>query len=121
VASFDTQSRLLFLQALAGKIDADTFQRIDQVYHFSAIRNPEVRFAWLMQGLALKITQPEFLRDVEAMLSEQGRMKFTRPLYRSFAAVDRARALAVFAKNSSSYHPVCVRLVQKDFADSQRS
>jgi leukotriene-A4 hydrolase len=121
VSSFNTQSRLLFLQALEGKIDADTFRRIDQVYHFSAIRNPEVRFAWLMQGLALKVAQPDFLRDVEAMLSQQGRMKFTRPLYRSLAAVDRARALAVFAENTSSYHPVCVRLVQKDFDDSQRN
>jgi leukotriene-A4 hydrolase len=73
-----------------------------------------------MQGLALKVAQPEFLRDVEAMLSQQGRMKFTRPLYRGLAAVDRARALAVFAENASSYHPVCARMVQKDFDDSQR-
>ncbi len=112
--SFNTQSKLLFLQAVDGKIDQGTYFLIDRLYHMSAIRNPEVRFAWLMQGLELKVKKEELLHNVEAMLSEQGRMKFTRPLYRKLAALDRERALRVFAKNSGEYHPICAKMVQKD-------
>lgn len=50
------------------------------------------------------------------LATEQGRMKFTRPMYRELVKVDRPLAKATFAANKSSYHPICSKMVQKDLA-----
>jgi len=50
------------------------------------------------------------------MVTEQGRMKFTRPLYRDLNEWDEARPLAVetFKKNRPSMHNTTASLVAKD-------
>lgn len=46
----------------------------------------------------------------------QGRMKFTRPLYRQLYALEETRNVAIqtFVQRSSFYHPICRSMVAKD-------
>ena len=46
----------------------------------------------------------------------QGRMKFTRPLYRSLFASPkwRAKAKDLFLENKDIYHPICAKMVAND-------
>lgn len=47
----------------------------------------------------------------------QGRMKFTRPLYRELYALGgdtRATAVNTFKERASFYHPICRTMVAKD-------
>ena len=50
------------------------------------------------------------------MVTEQGRMKLTRPLYRDLYAWDIARSdtIDTFQKNRSSMHATTANLVAKD-------
>lgn len=46
----------------------------------------------------------------------QGRMKFTRPLYRELFALEDTRSMAVdtFKGRALFYHPICRSMVAKD-------
>ncbi|KAJ1939241.1 Leucyl aminopeptidase yscIV, partial [Linderina macrospora] len=74
-----------------------------------------VRMAWL--SLALKANYEAEFGNAVRMLGEQGRMKYTRPLYRALAkSGPKGKALAdeTFNKYRNFYHPICTRLVAKD-------
>jgi leukotriene-A4 hydrolase len=51
---------------------------------------------------------------VAELLSEVGRMKFVRPLFKSLVKVNRDLAVATFQKNRDFYHPICRQMVEKD-------
>jgi leukotriene-A4 hydrolase len=86
-------------------------------------RNAEVRAATL--ALRLRAGDAAALADVAAFLSEQGRMKYLRPLYRELrragARLPEAPALAlrVFEENSGSYHPIAAKMVAQDLGLSR--
>uniref|UniRef100_A0A7S1TM88 Peptidase M1 leukotriene A4 hydrolase/aminopeptidase C-terminal domain-containing protein n=1 Tax=Erythrolobus australicus TaxID=1077150 RepID=A0A7S1TM88_9RHOD len=88
-------------------------------YDLLESRNCELRFRALM--LCLKngalATHPTKVRaSVEQMLSTQGRMKYTRPLYREYSKHASDDAKALFAKLNHFYHPICAKMVAKDLA-----
>ncbi|KAJ2823703.1 Leucyl aminopeptidase yscIV [Coemansia erecta] len=121
-AQFDellTPQKVIFLNTLASKLSStgshELLKSLDHVYKLTDTKNCEVRFKWLM--LALKAKYLEATDAVVEMLTTQGRMKYTRPLYRELSAMsDDGRALAVktFSSCASFYHPVCARLVKAD-------
>lgn len=79
------------------------------------VQNGEIRFQWhmlhLVSGAGGRVEQ-----DLRAFLTGQGRMKYTRPLYRAWAAVDAEAAKSLFAEFRDFYHPICRELVAKDLA-----
>ncbi|KAJ2558538.1 Leucyl aminopeptidase yscIV [Coemansia sp. RSA 1933] len=112
------QQKATFLNSLKdkGSIPHAFLGSLDRIYGLSASHNCEVRFSWLM--LALANSYEDTFASTVAMLSEQGRMKYTRPLYRAMAASgEKGKALTIekFNTNRSSYHPICVRMVASDF------
>jgi leukotriene-A4 hydrolase len=77
--------------------------------------NNEVAYSWY--ALCLR-SRGAYTRHVPAMntfLSRVGRMKFVRPLYRSWAAFDLPAAAAWFAGHKARYHPITAKMVQQDF------
>jgi len=48
------------------------------------------------------------------LATEQGRMKFTRPMYRELARVDKNLAIETFLKHRDIYHPICAKMVARD-------
>ncbi|KAJ1668236.1 Leucyl aminopeptidase yscIV [Coemansia sp. RSA 1813] len=113
-----TQQKVIFLNSLKDKGDAPHAMLgfLDRIYGLSSSHNCEVRFSWLM--LALANHYEDVFDSTVAMLSEQGRMKYTRPLYRAMAASgEKGNSLAIktFSSCRSSYHPICARMVAGDF------
>ena len=53
---------------------------MQSAYDFSGVRNSEIRFRWIRLGLRGK-WEDAVARAVQ-MVTDQGRMKFLRPIYR---------------------------------------
>uniref|UniRef100_A0A803XVL9 Leukotriene A4 hydrolase n=1 Tax=Meleagris gallopavo TaxID=9103 RepID=A0A803XVL9_MELGA len=89
-------------------------KRMQQVYDFNAISNSEIRFRWLR--LCIQSKWEEAIPLALKMATEQGRMKFTRPLFRDLYNFDKSRDLAVktFLEHRACMHPVTSMLVGRD-------
>ncbi|NWZ05665.1 LKHA4 hydrolase, partial [Agelaius phoeniceus] len=89
-------------------------QRMQEVYNFNAINNSEIRFRWLR--LCIRSKWEAAIPLALKMATDQGRMKFTRPLFRDLYGFDKSRDLAVktFLEHRASMHPVTSMLVGKD-------
>ena len=53
---------------------------MDKKYKFSSVENSEIKFRWLRLGIRAKYA--ESIEPALKMSTDQGRMKFTRPLFR---------------------------------------
>nr|CAI9694391.1 unnamed protein product [Rangifer tarandus platyrhynchus] len=89
-------------------------QRMQAVYNFNAINNSEIRFRWLR--LCIQSKWEEAIPLALKMATEQGRMKFTRPLFKDLAAFDKShdQAVRTYQEHKASMHPVTAMLVGKD-------
>jgi leukotriene-A4 hydrolase len=90
-------------------------EAMDGFYQLTAVRNSEIRFRW--QLVCLKASYQPIYDPVVAFVTEQGRMKYVRPLYRqlnlaSGGGAELARA--TFAKHKDFYHPIAGQLIAKD-------
>jgi len=89
---------------------------IESRFQLSASKNAEVRFRYLTLGVRAGLRGSVFA-DAVKFLTEQGRMKFIRPLYRDlFKAGEegKALALATFQEHKSMYHAIARTMVSKD-------
>ena len=66
--------------------------KMQEVYDFSSINNSEIKFRWIRLGLKSKWEGA--LPLAAQMVSEQGRMKFLRPIYRYIAVAVILHSLA---------------------------
>jgi leukotriene-A4 hydrolase len=120
VAQWKTAQTLVFLNALlqeeAAKaaMTADVLRRMNDMYAFTASGNAEIRFRW--QKLCIRAELEEIVPHVVKMVLEQGRMKFTRPLYRALykSAMGKRVAVQTFVENKEIYHPICAKMVARD-------
>ena len=73
---------MVFLERLESKapLPVALVGRLATLYDLQRTRNSEIRLHW--QLLALKAQYAPVLDDVVAFITEQGRMKYVRPLYR---------------------------------------
>ncbi|PVU88520.1 hypothetical protein BB561_005803 [Smittium simulii] len=117
--SLSTHQKLVFFSELKSKsstLSPSALDTIDSMYSLNYNKNFEIRAAWLYVALAAR-HKPVFNAAV-SMLEDQGRMKFTRPIYRLLAACKdeggEEIAKVTFLRLEDSYHPICARLVKKD-------
>ncbi|KAG8439488.1 hypothetical protein GDO86_005628 [Hymenochirus boettgeri] len=105
---------LLTLLLLEEPLPVSHVKRMQEVYNLNEIKNSEIRFRWLR--LCIRAKWEEVITLALQMAVEQGRMKFTRPLYRDLYNFDKAREQAVntFLQNRKSMHPVTEMLLAKD-------
>uniref|UniRef100_G1R1R9 Leukotriene A-4 hydrolase n=1 Tax=Nomascus leucogenys TaxID=61853 RepID=G1R1R9_NOMLE len=89
-------------------------KRMQEVYNFNAINNSEIRFRWLR--LCIQSKWEDAIPLALTMATEQGRMKFTRPLFKDLAAFDKShdQAVRTYQEHKASMHPVTAMLVGKD-------
>ncbi|XP_006741958.1 leukotriene A-4 hydrolase-like [Leptonychotes weddellii] len=89
-------------------------KRMQEVYNLNAINNSEIRFRWLR--LCIQSKWEEAIPLALKMATEQGRMKFTRPLFKDLAAFDKSHheAVRTYQGHKASMHPVTAMLVGKD-------
>lgn len=116
--SFVTLQKIVFLDSLISKqpkFPPKALAAMQTVYKLSESRNAEIRFRW--QTLCLNSGQTSIFPHVVQFLTEQGRMKYVRPLYRSLAAASpegRVLALETFTKSKDFYHPIAAAMISKD-------
>ncbi|XP_060759194.1 leukotriene A-4 hydrolase isoform X2 [Neoarius graeffei] len=89
-------------------------KRMQEVYNFNSVRNAEIRVRWLR--LCVKAKWEEAVPLALKMATEQGRMKFTRPLFREVYNFPKFtdEAVKTFKEHSAAMHPVTAMLVSKD-------
>ena len=88
---------------------------LDAVYHFTDSRNCEIRFAWLTLVVEARLTS--LYPAITAFITQQGRMKYIRPLYRQlYESGGEGRQIAVdtFTKHRTQYHAIAQKMVSKD-------
>uniref|UniRef100_A0A4W5LLX3 Leukotriene A(4) hydrolase n=1 Tax=Hucho hucho TaxID=62062 RepID=A0A4W5LLX3_9TELE len=89
-------------------------RQMQEVYQLNAFNNAEIRFRWLR--LCVKSKWEDAVPMALKMATEQGRMKFTRPLFKEVYNFDKYReeAVRVFIAHRAAMHPVTSNLVAKD-------
>ncbi|KAI8324069.1 leukotriene A4 hydrolase [Martensiomyces pterosporus] len=116
IEQFSTMQKVIFLTRLSenSPLSPELLAALDEIYKLTNYRNCEVRFSWL--ALSLKSNYMAVASAVIDMLSTQGRMKYTRPLYRLLHTCPEGRDLAeqTFLRLRNFYHPICSRMVEKD-------
>uniref|UniRef100_A0A7N8XHD9 Leukotriene A-4 hydrolase n=1 Tax=Mastacembelus armatus TaxID=205130 RepID=A0A7N8XHD9_9TELE len=114
---FDWKS--CFLTLWFGSVPQDPLplshvKKMQEVYDLNAYMNSEIRFRWLR--LCVRSRWEEAVPTALKMATEQGRMKFTRPLFREVYNFEKYRdeAVRVFLASQAAMHPVTSGLVAKD-------
>ncbi|XP_033880555.3 leukotriene A-4 hydrolase-like [Acipenser ruthenus] len=94
-------------------------KRMQEVYNLNAVKNSEIRFRWLR--VCVRAKWEEAVPLAFQMATEQGRMKFTRPLFRELYNFDKYReqTVSTFLKCRSAMHAVTAMLVAKDLKIDQ--
>ena len=78
--------------------------------------NAEVNFGYYMVILLhAENLDDTFKTALDAFLGKFGRLKYLRPLYRSYYVRDKEAALRAFNEWKGSYHPIAVRMIELDF------
>jgi len=106
-AGWTTDERLRFLNKLPRKLAKPRLDAVERGFGLNAIRNSEVRFAWL--DLAVANHYDPAVPSLEEFLTTQGRRKFVRPLIKALAADPswgRPIAARIYAKGRPLYHPM---------------
>jgi len=112
---------VIFLQAIvdaqkdAGPAPfAALLQRIDELHHLTQSRNAEVRFKWLTACVRAGLDY--VFPAVVSFLTEQGRMKFVRPLYLDLFRSEKGKQLAIdtFQAHRAQYHSIAAKMIAKD-------
>ncbi|KAF4676656.1 hypothetical protein FOL47_005607 [Perkinsus chesapeaki] len=94
-----------------GRYAAEVVKKMNDAYGFLNT-NCEVRCDFIQ--LALSSGWDGAKQEAVKLVTEQGRMKFTRTLYRALAQVDPDLAKRTFEEHKLFYHPICRKMVQKD-------
>ena len=101
-----TQEWLHFLTKLPTSIGAQRMAELDKAFDLTKIGNSEIAFQWLLMSIRNNYS-PAYPR-LEEFLTSIGRRKFVRPLFEELAKTPegRTRAVAIYTKARSGYHPI---------------
>lgn len=102
------------LLALENPLNVDVLKQMENLYHFNSVKNSEIKFKWLR--LCLKARWEDQISLALNFVNQQGRMKFTRPIYRDlYEWVEaRDRAISNFKENKENMMFVSVQAIAKD-------
>jgi len=122
VAGWSSDQLAVFLDNLIDKssdakkpLQHPILDKLGSVYKLIQSNNSEIRFRYYT--LCIRSNYEKIFPLVVDFLTHQGRMKFTRPLYRNlYNSGETGKALAVktFLEHKSFYHNICAKLVAKD-------
>lgn len=111
---WNTMQRQRYLQTLPRELPAERLAALQSAFALDTIGNMEVRFDWL--ALAINNSYAPSSAAIEHFLSEQGRGKFIRPLYRALmqrGEWGQALARRTYAHARAGYHPIVAAAVDR--------
>ncbi|EXX63836.1 uncharacterized protein OCT59_008754 [Rhizophagus irregularis] len=87
---------------------------MDKAYNFTTVRNVEVCYRW--QKVCLLAEYEPMFPHVAKFVTQQGRMKYVRPIYRMLKNTKKGSDLAkkTFIENKSFYHPITATMIERD-------
>lgn len=105
-SQWTTHHWMHFLRSLSKPLSASDMARLDDAFGLTASKNSEITHDWMLHVIAAEY-EPGMKR-LEQFLTQQGRRKFLKPLYRELVATESGRAFAerVYAKARPTYHAV---------------
>ena len=117
IGSWSSLQKCILLERLMrhsdeARMTTETLCAMDERYRFTETRNAEIKFRWL--SLCLQCGSSFIVPHVVAFLTQQGRMKYVRPLYRMLQKMDARTAAETYSANASSYHPIARKLIESD-------
>ncbi|CAG8605885.1 7975_t:CDS:10 [Paraglomus brasilianum] len=116
VKNFSSLQKVVFIQRLSEypPLPQNAIRELDRLYQLTSIVNSEIRFRW--QELCLLAEYEPIFPHVVKFVTEQGRMKFVRPLYRLLNRCKNGSELAkkTFREHRSFYHPIAAGMISKD-------
>src|SRR4030095_8814152 len=88
---------------------------LDRAFHLTRTGNSEIAFQWLLMSIRNRY-EPANQR-LEEFLTTIGRRKFIKPLYEELAKTPegKERALAIYRRARSTYHPIAVPTIDDVF------
>ena len=125
VAKWSSLQITCFLDDLQVKTEGrplkiSTLRFMNNLYHLASTRNSEVLYRYC--EFAIQAEDVSILPVVTRFITTQGRMKFTRPLYRALykSRMGREVAISTFLAHKDFYHPICVKMVAHDLKVSEK-
>ncbi|TSK13240.1 Leukotriene A-4 hydrolase [Bagarius yarrelli] len=116
IKQFSSHQLIEFLAVLLQEepLPVSHVKKMQEVYNFNSVLNAEIRFRWLR--LCVKAQWEEAVPLALKMATEQGRMKFTRPLFREVYNFPKYcdEAVKTFKEHRTAMHYVTATLVSKD-------
>mmetsp|Transcript_32923 Transcript_32923/g.33535 ORF Transcript_32923/g.33535 Transcript_32923/m.33535 type:complete len:624 (+) Transcript_32923:135-2006(+) len=118
IKGWNTKQLCMFLDALIGAeetVPVSVLEAMDTLYSFTTSTNAEIKYRWC--ALCIDSEAVWILPVAVDMVTSQGRMKFTRPLYRAMRASTMGAQLSIdtFKTNYEMYHPIAKKMIQLDF------
>jgi len=104
---WNTMQRQRYLQSMPQRLSAARLRDLQGAFSLDTIGNMEVRFDWLM--IAVRNGYQPSGPAVQRFLSEQGRGKFIRPIYRALmdqGAWGQNLARTLYRDVRNRYHPI---------------
>ncbi|XP_077991660.1 leukotriene A-4 hydrolase-like [Glandiceps talaboti] len=118
---FTTGQKIEFLSQflLQDPLSLDTLKAMEKCYSLNSSKNSEIRFRWYR--MCIRGGMEEVIPLALDFVTEQGRMKFVRPIYRDLYALDKAKDQAVerFKQNRNQMNIICSTMVAKDLKVSE--
>ena len=113
-AGFSPGQIVYCLDALIDRdVSREIFEKLESAWSLRTNQNVEIRQKYLLSAVNVGIRFSEALEFV----GQHGRMKYHRPVYQAlYAQSDESRSMAVefFKENRSRYHPIAIKLIEKD-------
>ncbi|KAL4472942.1 hypothetical protein ABPG72_020636 [Tetrahymena utriculariae] len=112
--SFTVQQKIIFLQEINNKdqLTLEKVQLLEKTLELNTVLNPEIYTKWFVAALSVKHAQ--IVPLVQKHLSQHGRMKFVRDIYKSLYQYDPKIAVDTFLANQSLYYGITYTLTKAD-------
>lgn len=113
---FSTSQAIEFVSELFDRdpLPQNKVESLEKYYKFSSSRNCEILFKWVRLGI--KAEWQPIIETALKLLNSQGRMKYSRPVYRDLFKWNKAKQIAIdnFIKERPFMHQTTASLVAKD-------
>ena len=118
VANWPSGKKIIFIHSLLEVVTTLTQKDTHEIASkFKFLdTNCEVRSSFISVMLRVDPCDPVARAEAVKLATEQGRMKYTRPMYKELFKVDKNLARETFSANRNKYHPICAKMVARDLS-----
>jgi len=110
--------RIHFVDGLPEDLNPETIAEVDTAMGLSTSGNIKLAYQWMLYAAKTGYA-PALDARLEQLLTEQGRIAYTKGLYRELLKTDPERAETVYAIAKPTYHPITVWEVDRVFGDAK--